>query len=87
MKNLFLFSLLLMTGQMLCAQNLPTFSTAESEKWYVIRFCRGEAALQDQGEGNPLQTADIDKKDDNQLWKIVGSQENCEIISKAGRHI
>lgn len=71
----------------LCAQTLPTFSTDNAETWYIIQFCRGNAVLMDMGEAALLQTADADKNNDAQLWKLVGSQENCEIISKTGRHI
>ena len=69
------------------AQTLPTFSTDGAETWYVIQFKRGGAALQDMGEGAALLTADVDKRNEAQLWKVTGSQSRCEIISKAGRHI
>lgn len=69
------------------AQTLPTFSTDGAETWYLIQFRNGEAALQDQGEGANLVTAGIDKSNEAQLWKLTGTQNNCEIVSKAGRHI
>ena len=69
------------------AQALPTFSTDGAETWYLIQFRNGEAALQDQGEGANLVTAGIDKSNEAQLWKLTGTQNNCEIVSKAGRHI
>ncbi len=69
------------------AQTLPTFSTEGNETWYIIQFCRGEAALQDMGENAALQTADPDKKNEAQLWKIVGTKNDCELIGKSGRHI
>ena len=69
------------------AQTLPTFSTDDAETWYLIQFRNGEAALQDMGEAAKLVTKAIDKTNEAQLWKITGSQSNCEIISKAGRHI
>ncbi len=88
MKRLtILTSLLVMACLSLCAQTLPTFSTDEAETWYIIQFRRGEAALQDMGEGVKLQTADVDKNNAAQLWKVTGTQNSCEIISKAGRHI
>ena len=71
----------------LYAQTSPTFSTEDAEVWYAIQFCRGDATLMDMGEAAPLQTADADKNNDAQLWKLVGSKENCEIVSKNGRHI
>ena len=70
----------------LCAQTLPTFSTDGNEVWYIIQFKNGGAALQDMGEAANLQTAAVDKTNASQLWKLVGSQSNCEIISQNGRH-
>ncbi len=69
------------------AQTLPTFSTDEAETWYMIQFRRGEAVIADKGEAVRLQTVAADKKNQALLWKVVGSPDNCEIISKAGRHI
>ena len=69
------------------AQTLPTFSTADSETWYIIQFCRGEAALQDMGNAAVLKTAQADKNNEAQLWTVTGGQDNCEIIGKSGRHI
>lgn len=69
------------------AQTLPTFSTDEAETWYVIQFRNGEAALQDQGEALPLKTAAVDRNSTAQQWKLVGTQQDCEIIGRSGRHI
>ena len=71
----------------LYAQTVPTFSTDGSETWYIIQFRRGEAAIADQGEGANLRTVEVDKTNDAQLWKLTGSVDTCEIISKSGRHI
>ena len=71
----------------LYAQTVPTFSTDGSETWYIIQFRRGEAAIADQGEGANLRTVEVDKTNDAQLWKLTGSVDACEIISKSGRHI
>ncbi len=88
MKRLYIFFLVLFTLRGgLQAQTLPTFSTDEDETWYLIQFRNGEAAIQDKGEGANLLTANIDKSNEAQLWKITGTQNNCEIVSKAGRHI
>ena len=76
-----------LVGNCLFAQTLPNFSTDDSETWYIIQFCNGGAALQDMGEGAVLKTADVDKSQASQLWKLVGTQGNCEIISQNGRHI
>jgi len=85
--KLLLVALFLLPFVNVTAQTLPTFSTDDNEVWYIIRFTRGSAALQDKGEGAVLMTAEIDKKDETQLWKLVGSASGCEIVSKAGRHI
>ena len=69
------------------AQTLPTFSTNDAETWYIIQFRNGNAALADKGEDANLMTVDIDKNNEAQLWKVTGTQTDCEIISKAGRHI
>lgn len=88
MKRLYAISFMLIAlCAVLSAQTLPTFSTTDAETWYLIQFRNGEAALQDMGEGANLKTADIDKTNEAQLWKIEGTQAKCEIISKAGRHI
>lgn len=88
MKQLFAMLLLPIAAiAQLCAQTQPTFSSGETEVWYVVQFCRGEAALQDMGEGANLQTAGIDKKSNAQLWKLVGDANDFELISKNGRHV
>ncbi len=89
MKRLLtLLSLLSFAFNALClAQTLPTFSTDEAETWYIIQFRRGEASLTDQGEGQPLLTAETDKNNPAQLWKLTGSANGCEIVGKSGRHI
>lgn len=83
------FSLLLLTlfSMVATAQTLPTFSTDDAETWYFIQFRNGEAALMDYGEAKNLQTAEIDKSNQAQRWKIVGTQNDCEIIGSSGRHI
>src|SRR5574344_689108 len=69
------------------AQTLPTFSTDGNEIWYYLQFNRGSAVVQDMGDGSVLMTAGAKKGYSAQLWKVTGSQSNCEIISKNGRHI
>ena len=88
MKKLTIFfSLWALVGSLLYAQTLPTFSTDDAETWYLIQFRQGQAALTDMGEGARLQTATINPTNTAQLWKFVGSQASCEIVSRAGRHI
>ncbi len=64
-----------------------TFSNGDSETWYLIQFCNGEAALEDMGNGANLKTAKTNSKKSTQLWKLVGDYDNCEIIDQEGRHI
>ena len=80
------FSLLLLTlfSMVATAQTLPTFSTDDAETWYFIQFRNGEAALMDYGEAKNLQTAEIDKSNQAQRWKIVGTQNDCEICGRRG---
>ncbi len=90
MKRLLLtlnLSFLILLSSLCTAQTLPTFSTDDAEAWYVIQFRRGQAALTDQGEGQNLTTADVDKNNPAQLWKLTGTADGCEIIGKSGRHI
>ncbi|MCR5179656.1 MAG: glycoside hydrolase family 95 protein [Bacteroidaceae bacterium] len=82
-----LFFLLILYASAVYAQHLPVFSTEGSETWYLIQFRCGNAALMDMGEKANLMTSDIDKNNEAQLWKLVGSEDDCEIISKSGRHI
>ena len=81
---LFLFTCV---WQLVYAINPPTFSTDDVEQWYFIKFQRDGAVLADMGEGAKLQTATLDKTNPGQLWKLVGTLEQCEIISQNGRHI
>ncbi len=87
-KKIILISLSIVFSEIsLIAQSLPKFSTDGNENWYYIQFKRGSAVVQDMGEGSYLMTADAIKGRPTQLWKITGTQNSCEIISKNGRHI
>lgn len=65
---------------------LPRFSTADSETWYFVRFKNGGATLQDGGESANLVTAAADPMDE-QLWKLVGTQSDFELVNKLGRSV
>ncbi len=82
-----LLSLLALVGTLAYAQTPPTFSTTDSETWYLVQFRNGEAALQDMGEGTALRTASADKTNEAQLWKLTGTQSSFELIGKSGRHV
>ncbi len=64
----------------------PTFSTDAEEQWYILQFTTGEAVLQDNGAGQKLQPAKLGS-DDNQLWKLVGSETNFQLVGKSGRYV
>ncbi len=63
----------------------PTFSTEGAETWYFVQFRRGGNVLADQGEGEAVRMATADPVD-GQLWKLVGTKENFQLINKAGRY-
>ena len=69
------------------AQALPIFSDSENETWYYLRFRRGGAVVQDMGEGENAITKTISMANTTQLWKLVGSAESFELVSKEGRHL
>ena len=88
MKHLSAFFVAMMAFVMpITAQTWPTFSTDDAEVWYLVYFCNGKAALQDMGEDALIKTATPDLNNSNQLWKFVGTAENCEMVSKNGRHV
>jgi len=89
MNNRFLLLLcsLMLTVGLTHAQTLPTFSADGADTWYVVQFKRGEAVLAHQGEGQNLTTTDVDKNNPAQLWKLVGGQNDFELISKSGMHV
>ncbi len=67
------------------AQVLPQFSTDDDAAWYFIKFACSDLVVEDAGAGKPAVQAIMDKKDE-QLWKLVGSQSNFQLINKAGRY-
>lgn len=69
------------------AQSAPTFSTADSEVWYYVRFKTGGAVLADRGENAVLTTALAARNADEQLWKLTGEPTNLQLTSKTGRSV
>lgn len=86
----FFYCLLLLTGfHFVHGQTLPTFSNSGTDTWYFVQFKNGKAVLGDQGEG-VLRTELAQKnqlQESPQLWKLVGTKDNFELISKEGRHV
>lgn len=68
------------------SQTPPTFSTNNNEVWYYIRFRKGGAAIQDEGEGTPLLTR-TPAHTDAQLWKLTGNKSRARLVNKSGRQI
>lgn len=67
------------------AAKMPTFSTDKSETWYFIQFRNSGRTIQDNGAGECIRLAAADPVD-GQLWKLVGSADNFQLINKAGRY-
>ena len=65
---------------------LPTFSDEDNEYWYYIKFGNGGWTIDDKGAGNNVLTTALDDYD-TQKWKVVGTKDNCQIISKAGHYL
>lgn len=63
------------------------FSTTDSPVWYQVRFSRGDAAIADQGSGNPLKTVSSNPSADAQLWQFIGNVDNFKMRSKLGNEV
>ena len=68
------------------AQTLPTFSTEDSPKWYLVQFQTGRHFLADKGDGEKLLTEDRTNAD-NQQWQLIGSPSNFIMKSKDGHYL
>ena len=64
----------------------PTFSDNKNEYWYFIKFGNGGWTIDDKGAGNNVQTTSLNDYD-TQKWKLTGTKDNCQIISKAGHYL
>jgi len=65
---------------------LPEFSVdGGKETWYFLVFCRTGNTLFDGGAGKTLVTALADPID-GQLWKLVGTPDNFQLVSKSGHY-
>ncbi|MDE6120047.1 MAG: hypothetical protein K2F82_09300, partial [Muribaculaceae bacterium] len=75
----------ILAASSVAAQDLPTFSTDGNDEWYYVTFCRSNLVITDNGAGQPatIQAAAINE---GQIWKLVGSKENFQLINKAGRY-
>lgn len=65
---------------------MPTFSTADEEgTYYFLQFARNSKYLQSGGTGNPVTVTTINAVD-GQQWKLVGTQDNFQLVNKAGEY-
>lgn len=65
---------------------LPKFSNETEETWYFIQFKRGGNTLADTGLGQPALISIVDPCN-AQLWKLVGTQDNFQIVNKDGHYL
>ena len=63
---------------------LPKFS-AEEDYWYFIEFAQNNNTILDQGAGSNTILTKADPVD-GQLWKLVGSKNNFQLVSKLGNY-
>ncbi len=79
------FATLLFVVSAMTAQELPHFSSSGNDAWYFITFANGNLAVEDSGNGKPA-IQSMPSKNDTQLWKLIGSQNNFQLVNKAGRY-
>ena len=53
--------------------------------WYFITFANSGYSIRDNGSGKAATQA-VAEPSDEQLWKLVGTQEKFQLINKAGRY-
>jgi alpha-L-fucosidase 2 len=78
------FGLLALVTQ---AQTLPLFSNDGADNWYYIEFDINSSVITDTGEDQELRNRVAVEGDDGQLWKFVGNENSCTVISKNGRNL
>ena len=67
------------------AAKMPTFSADGTDTWYFIQFRNSNRTLQDNGLGECIRLAAADPID-GQLWKLVGTADNFQLVNRAGRY-
>lgn len=80
-----LFFTLSAVARSLYAQTLPTFSTDDAERYYFIQFCVSGQTFADAGAGRAVKFGDAEPSK-TQMWKLVGTQDNFQLISQTGRY-
>lgn len=67
------------TNSVVIGQTTPDFTGGT---WYYVQFKEGGGCLQDNGNGQPV-TVVTKSVNDAQLWKVVGSQSNFQLVNKS----
>ncbi len=65
---------------------LPVFSNGEESTWYFLQFCRGGCVMQAKGEGESVVRANPAPLS-SMRWKLVGTQENFQIVTESGQYM
>ncbi len=71
---------------LVCSNIPPKFSTEGNEHWYFIQAKKGGTTLEDKGINNAVRLAATNPSNE-QLWKLVGTQDNFQIINKLGHYM
>lgn len=65
---------------------LPEFSTDEQSAWYFVQFCKNDAVIASEGAGKNLKRVTGVKPVKQQYWKLVGTQDNFQLINQNGEY-
>ena len=65
---------------------LPEFSTDEKTVWYFIQFRNGMKAFADKGVDECVRT-DNPEPVEEQLWKLVGDENNFQLVNQLGNYV
>lgn len=66
---------------------MPEISTDQKEIWYYIQFKEAGAVIQDMGKDQNVKTKIPQEDANEQLWKIIGTENEYKIIGKSGRYL
>ena len=69
------------------AQTLPLFSNDGTDNWYYIEFDINSTVIQDIGVGQELRNRVAEEGEEGQLWKFIGDENSCTVVSKTGRYL
>ena len=69
------------------AQKLPQFSSNETDFWYYIEFDINSSVITDIGAEQELRNRVAVEGEEGQLWKLIGNEKCCTLVSKTGRNM